>query len=99
MASRGYGLVSIIAGAMLNNQARRKELKSAGTGMVVFGIYDLLVSNIPVEWNISRFLPVIGAPTLSGAMNYGRSVYGASIQSGAVEIVGSNITSGVPAEA
>lgn len=95
IASRGYGAVSIIAGAMLNNRARRKTIKSVGTGMVVFGIYDLLTSNIPA---LNKFLPTISAPTLQGSMAYGRSVYGSGIQSGPVEIVGANLTAGSPAE-
>jgi hypothetical protein len=59
--------------------------------MVVFGIYDLLVSNIPA---LAQYLPAIEAPTfISGA--YGRDVYpglGASISSGDIEVVGSNIS-------
>jgi hypothetical protein len=89
--SRLYGVGAIVLGAIVNTQAKRKELKAVGTGMVVFGIYDALTSNIP---QLAQFLPTIGAPTafltpVDGYMDYGRSVMGASIGSGQpIETVG-----------
>ena len=84
-----YGLASIIVGATVNTQGRRKATKSIGTGMVVFGLYDLLVSNIP---QLATYLPTIGAPTAFDG--YGRDVYGmgASISDGDIEVVGANIS-------
>jgi len=95
--TRFYGVASIVLGATLNMKGRKKAVKSVGTGMVVFGIYDLLTQNIPM---LSAYLPTIGAPTflspaaapeVAGAGYYGRSVMGASIQPGDLEVVGANI--------
>ena len=92
--SRGYGALSIVAGVMLSNRGRRDNVKKIGNGMVAFGIYDLLVSNFEP---LQRFLPSI-APPMLGAMSYGRSMYGSSVQAGPVEVVGSNISAGVTPE-
>jgi len=93
--NRLYGLGSIALGATLQMNSRRKELKAIGTGMVVFGLYDVLVSNIP---QLAAYLPTIGSPTiLSGNMDYGRNTYynemmGAGVHAGPVEVVGGNIS-------
>jgi len=101
MFSKFYGLLSIVAGATLNMRGRRKIVKSVGTGFVAFGVYDLLVENVPM---LKAYLPSISGPTfltqndieaaddvLSGGMNYGRNVMGASINSGSIQTVGSSI--------
>lgn len=95
IGKRGYGLLSIVAGSMVANKSRRAATKNIAHGMIAFGVYDLIASNAPVS--ISKYLPKI-APPMLGAMNYGRSIYGASIQSGPVEIVGANISAGSAAE-
>lgn len=100
---RLYGILSIILGATFNMRSRRSEIKSIGTGMVVFGLYDVLVSNIT---QLQAYLPVISPPsaflpaaeTASGNYrSYGRETYddmmGANIGPGGTEIVGANIGS------
>lgn len=96
---RLYGVAAIILGVTLQQTSRRKEMKSAGMGMVVFGFYDLIVSNTP----LGQFLPTISAPTFSGNyLNYGQGTYademGASLAAGGVEVVGANIEAGVMPE-
>lgn len=92
---RLYGLISIVVGATLNMQGKKKELKAAGTGMVVFGLYDVIVSNVP---GLGAYLPAIAAPTafVSGDYrNYGKDTYntmGASLSPGSIEVVGANIS-------
>lgn len=106
--ARVYGLLSIMAGAMLNMNARQPFLKSMGTGIVSYGILDLLISNVKP---LAEFLPQIAGPTfqfappsgetgdLEGGMNYGRSTFGAQLQSGKeVEVVGANLQAGVAPE-
>jgi hypothetical protein len=96
---RLYGVLSIIVGATLNMRGRKKEMKAVGTGMVVFGLYDVIVSNVQ---GLQQYLPTIAAPTafVSGDyQNYGRSTYadsmmGASLSPGSVEVVGANIQAG-----
>lgn len=106
---RGYGLIPILVGAMLAaRQPRRvrgntKELfKGAGQGMILFGFYDLLVSNVPI---LGAYLPTIGAPAFlapgaaMGNLAYGRSMYGSSINQTAPEIVGAtNISANISPE-
>jgi hypothetical protein len=91
---RLFGAAAIILGATLNIQGRRKEVKALGTGMVVFGLYDVIVSNVPF---LQQYLPTIGTPAfLQGENGYGRQTYnelmGAGISQGAVEVVGGNIS-------
>jgi len=106
--ARAYGLLSIFAGAMLNRNARQPLLKSIGTGIVSYGILDLLISNVKP---LAEFLPQIAGPTfqfappsgeageLEGGMNYGRSTFGAQLPAGGnVEVVGANLQSGVAPE-
>ena len=95
---RLYGVISIIVGATMNMQGKRKEIRSIGTGMVVFGLYDVIVSNVE---GLQAYLPAIAPPTAFAGdyRNYGQEVYdedmmGAGIQAGPVEVVGSNITAG-----
>jgi len=99
-----YGVAAIIVGAALNMKGKRAEVKSIGTGMVVFGLYDALVSNVP---QLQKYLPSISIPTgfLPGSesvegnyRNYGQSVYdtsmmGSNLSAGGVEIVGSSLSS------
>lgn len=96
---RLYGLLSIFVGASLNMRGRQAVTKSAGTGMVVFGLYDLLTSNIE---QVRQFLPAISPPTAfrrapaeaveGGYRSYGQKTYmGANIGPGGLEIVGSNL--------
>lgn len=95
--TRLYGLASIVIGVTLQNRSRTKAIKSAGTGLVIFGIYDLLVTNTP----LGRYLPTIASPALAGNyMNYGQQTYGmgASLSQGEVEVVGANIEAGVMPE-
>lgn len=104
---RGYGVLSIIAGTTISNRSRRSAaMQRVGTGFVAFGIYDLLVTNIPM---LGAYLPQIGSPAFLsmrsassdesvGAINYGRSVYGSAIGPGAVEVVGASISEGVAPE-
>lgn len=96
--TRLYGLASIVIGVTLQNRSRMKAVKSAGTGLVIFGLYDLIVSNTP----LGRFLPTIASPTFSGNyMNYGQQTYGmmgASLSDGEVEVVGANIEAGMMPE-
>lgn len=96
---RLYGGLSIIAGVTLQMRSRRKAVKSAGMGMVVYGLYDLIVSNTP----LGAYLPTIGAPTaftkpVSGYQDFGQLTYpsmGASFRpGGSTEVVGGNITGG-----
>jgi len=110
--SKVYGLLSIFAGAMLNMNARQPMLKSLGTGIVSYGILDLLISNVKP---LAQFLPQIAGPSfefspadaeageaVDGGMNYGRSVMGANLVSnGQIEVVGgmgASLQSGVPPE-
>ncbi|MCP4696288.1 MAG: hypothetical protein GY862_05510 [Gammaproteobacteria bacterium] len=103
-ASRMYGFASIVLGVTVQMKSRRKAVKSAGVGMVVFGLYDVIVSNTP----LGAYLPSIGAPTfklpngngaaVSGYSNFGQRTYannagmmGAGIGPGGIETVGSNI--------
>ena len=99
-------MIAIIAGATLNMRGRKATVKAAGTGFVVFGLYDLLVQNVPA---LQAYLPSISGPSFlapaapaeqtSGAMNYGRSVMGASINDTGAEVVGaSNIQAGMSPE-
>jgi len=91
---RLYGIVSIVIGATLNMQGKRKEMKSIGTGMVVFGLYDVIVSNIE---GLQQYLPAISAPTAFAGdyRSYGQStMLGAGINDGPVEVVGANLTAG-----
>lgn len=94
---RLYGILSVVVGASLNMRGKRVAVKNAGTGMVAYGVYDLLVSNVPM---LAAYLPTISPPAfLSGGMSYGRSLYGASITSGPVEVVGgANINSNMTPE-
>jgi len=94
--SRLYGVGAIILGATINMQGRRKETKAVGTGMVVFGLYDAIVSNIP---DLGQYLPVIGQPAfVSGVDAYGRDVLGAGITTGDVDVVGGNISTDMEPE-
>lgn len=90
---RLFGVMAIVIGATLNMRGRRKMVKSVGTGMVVFGLYDAIVSNIPM---LGAYLPTIGKPSFIGGYSYGRQTYpsmmGASLQDGVVEVVGSNVS-------
>lgn len=99
MFSRIYGLLSIVAGATINMQGKRKVTKSVGTGMVVYGLFDLLVTNIP---QAAQYLPGITGPTaFMGNLDYGRSVMGANIGAGEntnVVGMGANIDSNIPSE-
>ena len=99
MFSRVYGLLSIVAGATLNMQGRRKATKSVGTGMVVYGLFDLLVTNVP---QMAQYLPGITGPSaFMGNMNYGRSVMGANIGAGEntnIVGMGANIDTNIPSE-
>jgi hypothetical protein len=98
---RVYGILSIIAGATLNMRGRKPMVKSAGTGMVVYGVLDLAVSNIPA---LAQFLPAVAVPSaflpqtteaVSGGMTYGRSMMGGNISSDRMpEVVGASISSG-----
>lgn len=98
-----YGILSIIAGVTLGLKVRKPIMKSVGTGMVAYGILDVLVSNIE---GLQKFLPAIASPTgftsissspagtVQGGMSYGRSMMGASINSrGSLEVVGGNYDS------
>ena len=99
MFKRFAGAGVMMVGAMVNFGSRQQVMKNIGTGMVVFGIYDLIVSNLPAE--IIRFFPTISPPTAFGNnMSYGRSVYGAQLPQagGPVEIVGANISSVIAPE-
>lgn len=99
--NRAYGLLSIVAGATMNMKGRKPLVKSAGTGMVAYGVLDLLVSNIPA---LGDFLPGVATPSalmnlgsenIEGNLSYGRSTMGANLSSSQMpEIVGSNIGSG-----
>lgn len=104
-AQRLYGLASIALGVTVQMQGRRKAVKSAGVGLVIFGVYDLIVSNTP----LGVYLPTIGAPsaflpaeTQAGYYgNFGQRTYndqmGSNIGSpGGIEVVGSNIGPSTP---
>ncbi len=111
-AERLYGVASVILGVTVQANSRRKAVKSAGVGLVVFGVYDLIVSNTP----LGDFLPTIGAPVgfqrakaiaeeaeqANGYYgNFGQNTYagmGAGINQGVPEVVGANISSGVAPE-
>lgn len=101
--NRFGGAVLLVLGAMINTKARKSSVQSIGTGIVAFSIYDLLTQNVPF---LTAYLPTIGAPSfnrvaapVSGGMNYGRSVYGASLpRGGNAEVVSGNISSTTPAE-
>lgn len=94
---RLFGALAIGLGATVGMQSKNKAIKSAASGMVAFGLYDLIVSNIV---GLQAYLPTISAPTafMGSNYSYGRSTYedmmGASISSGAVEVVGANISAG-----
>lgn len=95
-----YGGISIVLGVSMQRMSRSKAVQSAGTGLVIYGIYDFLTTVTP----LGRFLPTIGAPeAFSGNyMNYGQQTYGnmmgASLSQGEVEVVGSNIEAGIMPE-
>ena len=100
---RFFGVLSIIAGATINMQSRKLAFKSAGTGFVVFGLYDLLVQNVPA---LGAYLPSISGPsfmsrlpaeTTEGGLYYGRTV-GAGINYSRPEVVGANIYTGMSPE-
>jgi len=112
--TRIYGAISILAGAMLNMNARQPMLKAMGTGILAYGIADLLITNVKP---LAEFLPQISGPAafapaagdlapdevVEGGMNYGRSVMGASLVANkSVEIVGAgmgaNLQAGVDPE-
>lgn len=99
--TRLYGLASVILGVTVQLKGRRKAVKSAGVGMVIFGVYDLIASNTP----LGVYLPTIGSPTAFGPEkvkgyygDYGQSTYsdmmGASLSPGPVEVVNGNISRG-----
>lgn len=96
LTTRFGSLGLLILGAMVNQKGRKASIKSLGTGIVAFSIYDLLVQNVPM---LAAYLPTIGAPTLnrggsgvSGSLAYGRSTYGSSIsQNSNAEVVGAFI--------
>lgn len=103
---RLYGVLAIAVGATINMKAPRK-FKGAGTGMVVFGLYDLITSNVE---QLRAYLPSISPPSafdsapvalpeeVEGYSDYGQDTYasmmGASIGRGGVEIVNGNLTAG-----
>ncbi len=90
---RTFGILAIIMGATLNMRGRRAMTKSVGTGMVVFGLYDAIVSNVPM---LGAYLPTIGKPSFISGYSYGRSTYpsmmGASVNDGDIEVVGANVS-------
>jgi len=110
--SRIYGLLSIVAGAGVNMTARHGAIKGAGTGMVAYGILDLLVTNVKP---LADFLPQIAGPSALDAstaaaiadaetaegeygMGYGRTVGAELPAGGQVEVVGANLQAGVTPE-
>jgi len=94
---RFYGALSIIAGATITAKGKKEFQKSLGTGMVVYGIIDLIVTNVP---SIAKFLPSVAGPTaFMGSQGYGRSMYGSNINaSRGVEVVGAQISQGMDPE-
>lgn len=106
--SRLYGAMSILAGALINMNARQPVLKAVGTGMVSYGILDLAVTNIEP---LANFLPQIAGPTFAlpggaaettqGGMAYGRQLAANLPADGNVQVVdymGANLTAGVDPE-
>lgn len=99
---RFYGLISIVLGATLNMKGKKLPVKSAGTGFVVFGLYDLLVQNVPA---LQAYLPSISGPSFMTAQaaesvqgNYFGRTVGSSISAGPIETVGANIYGGMSPE-
>jgi hypothetical protein len=98
MLTRAYGVLAIIAGATLNMKGRKAMTKSAGTGLVVYGVLDALITNIPA---LAAYFPAISGPAAFSGLGYdayGRSVMGASVNAGPVEVVGANISSQIDPE-
>lgn len=99
MVSRFFGLGSIAVGAFIGATAKgrnKKAIQFLGTGFVAYGILDLIISNVP---QLAEYLPGISGPAaFMGNIDYGRSMYGANIGQGSVEIVGSSISQDVAPE-
>lgn len=101
MFSRFYGLLAIALGATINIQAKRGATKQFGTGILTYGLLDVLVSNVP---QLAAFLPAISGPAaFMGSNVIGRSIMGANISANQpVNIVGNgmgaNIDMGIPSE-
>jgi hypothetical protein len=93
---RGYGVLSIALGLMVAGASKRKETKTVSTGMIAYGVYDLITANIPA---VSGYLPSITAPSaMSGYSSYGRRVMGSNfshVSPMSTEIVGASISAGV----
>lgn len=85
---RGFGVITVMIGAMVSRRGRRQMTRDVGLGLIVGGVYDIIATNFANLPFINQYLPTVTPPTTSGL--------GASIGrpgSGAYGIVGaSNIS-------
>ena len=94
MATKWFGILTIMAGAMLSQRGRRRMTKDAGLGLIVAGLYDVIATNF-TKLPFVDYLPSItpgGGDTQSGL--------GASIGTGAgfTTVGAANIATGMDPE-
>ena len=99
-ATKWFGILTIVAGAMLSQRGRRRMTKDAGLGLIVAGLYDVIATNF-ANLPFIDFLPSVTPGTMPGGGGGDtQSGLGASIGTGAgfTTVGAANIATGMDPE-